>query len=389
MVSADALPLSPATRRWSLAAAIASIAVFGINIGFTTPLLSLLLDRRGIDPTVNGLNAASAFLGVILGPLLTPPIVRRLGLRRFLLGCLALDIGLFLLMKPLDGLAAWFVLRLALGIIGAAIFTATEVWINLLAEEPRRGRIIGLYAAALNGGFALGPALLAVTGIEGWRPFLAASLVTLAAMLPLLRAEPGRVGRAETRGAGPLAMFARAPIALLTAGLFGVIEQSYLSLLPVWGVRLGMTAISAGALLTATAAGGLAVQPMVGWLSDKIPRRRLLLLSAGIGLAGGALIVPAAGVPLMLYGLLFLWSGVTGSLYPLALGMLGERFTGAELVSANAAMIICYGVGGLLGPSLGGVAMDLWTPHGLILWLLAVLAVLFLAATVTQPRDRV
>jgi MFS family permease len=294
---------------------------------------------------------------------------------------------LFLLMKPLDGLAAWFVLRLALGIVGSSIFTATEAWINMLADDASRGRVIGWYAAALNGGFALGPALLTVTGIEGWQPFLAATLVTLVAMLPLLRAEPGRIGLTETRPAGPLAMAARVPFAMLAVGLFGAVEQTYLTLLPVWGVRLGMTPIAAGAMLTATASGGLAFQPMVGWLSDKMPRLQLMRLCAGIGLAGGALIVPAAGLPLLLYGLLFLWSGVAGSIYPVALGMVGDRFAGSELVSANAAMIICYGLGSLIGPSLGGVAMDLWTPHGLILWLIAVLAIFF-AATMMQRQDR-
>src|SRR5690349_15378794 len=157
--SAPAL-LSAAERRWNLVAAISSVTVFGVGIGLGGPLLSLVLEARGTDATVNGLSAASTFIGVIVGPLLTPGAVARIGIRRFLLGCLALDIALFLLMKVTDSIAAWFVLRLALGIVGSSIFTTSEAWINLLASDGGRGRILGLYIASLSAGFGIGPLLL-------------------------------------------------------------------------------------------------------------------------------------------------------------------------------------------------------------------------------------
>ena len=79
----------------------------------SAPLLSLLLEQRGTDVTLNGLNAGATFIGVIVGPLLAPRLVRRFGIRNFLLVCFGLDIALFLAMKALDSLAAWFVLRRA------------------------------------------------------------------------------------------------------------------------------------------------------------------------------------------------------------------------------------------------------------------------------------
>ena len=92
--------------------------------------------------------------------------------------------------------------------------------------------------------------------------------------------------------------------------------------------------------------------------------------------------------PLPLFGLLFVWGGVASGIYPVALSMAGDRFRGGELVSVNAAMIIAYGLGGLAGPPLGGAAMDLDDPQGL-LWLFVVLfagllAVSLLAASVRR-----
>ena len=124
------LPATARQRRWSLAAAIASVTVFGVSIGQSAPLLSLLLEARGTDPTVNGLNAAAVFAGVIVGPLLTPRGVRALGLRNFLLLCFALQIAGAPALKLFDSLGAWFVLRALSGMSGSGIFTASEAWIN-------------------------------------------------------------------------------------------------------------------------------------------------------------------------------------------------------------------------------------------------------------------
>src|SRR4051794_37045131 len=98
-------------RRWGLAAAIASVCVYGLSIGQGAPLMSLLLEHRGVDATLNGVNAGAAFLGVLVGPLLAPGCVRHLGIRNFLLICFAADIVVFLTMKVFDGVATWFVLR--------------------------------------------------------------------------------------------------------------------------------------------------------------------------------------------------------------------------------------------------------------------------------------
>src|SRR5215472_8839471 len=99
-----------AHRRRGLAAAIASVTVFGIGIGLAAPLLSLLLERSGTEASLTGLNASAIFLGVVLGPMLAPVLVRRLGIRGFILLFLALDIVFFLALKLFESFTAWFIL---------------------------------------------------------------------------------------------------------------------------------------------------------------------------------------------------------------------------------------------------------------------------------------
>jgi MFS family permease len=390
MPSTDAreLPAAARARRWSLAAAIASVTVFGLSVGQAGPLLSLLLEARGTDVTLNGLNAGATFIGVIVGPLLAPRLVRRFGIRDFLLVCFGLDIVLFLAMKPLDSLAAWFVLRPVGAAVGSSIFTTGEAWINQLAGDAGRGRIIGIYAAALSAGFGAGPLILSFTGIDGWPPFLANAAIAVLATLPLFGVGGASHGFGGDRGAGPLRMFVRAPVIVATVAVFGLYESALMSLLPIWGVRSGMTERWAAATLSTVYFGAIALQVPIGWLSDRASRPAALLLCGVVGLAGAVVLIAMPPLSLPLFGLLFVWGGIASGIYPVALSMAGDRFRGGELVSVNAAMIIAYGLGGLAGPPLGGAAMDLDDPQGL-LWLFAglfagLLAVSLLAASVRR-----
>jgi MFS family permease len=377
---ASALPTTARERRWSLAAAIASVTVFGLSVGQSGPLLPLLLEQRGTEATLNGLNAGATFIGVIIGPLLAPRFVQRFGIRDFLLVCFGLDIALFLAMKVFDSFTAWFVLRAVLGMVGSSIFTAGESWINQLVGDVGRGRILGIYAAALSAGFGTGPLILSLTGIEGWAPFLVNAAISALATLPLFGIGNVSRGFGRERGASPLRMFARAPAILGTVAVFGVFESALMSLLPIWGVRSGLSERMAAGTLSAVYFGSIVLQVLIGWLSDRTSRLAALRLCGAAGLAGAVALLGVPASPVVLFALLFAWGGVASGIYPIALSMAGDRFRGGDLVSVNAAMIVAYGLGGLAGPPVGGAAMDIRNPQGL-LWLFVVLFAGLLAAS--------
>ncbi len=382
------LPTAARERNWSLAAAIASITVFGLGIGQFSPLMSLLLETRHIDATVNGLNAGFSFVGVLVGPLLAPRFVRWMGVRAFLLVCFGADIALTLSLKVFNSVPDWFVLRALLGVIGSSIFTTSEAWINQLAGDAGRGRIIGFYAAALAAGFGAGPLVLSLTGIEGWPPFIANAAIAASAALPLLAAGGASRDFGRERGVSPLTMFARAPLIVGAVAIFSMYEAGLMTLLPIWGVRIGLTDRLAAATLSAVFFGSIVLQMPIGWLSDRFSRIATLRLCGAIGLLGALLLAGIAPSPLLLFGLLFAWGGIASGIYPVALSMAGDRFRGTELVAVNAAMIIAYGLGALGGPPLGGAAMDLLNTRGLFLVFAVLFAGLLVATRFTAGPPR-
>ncbi len=64
--------------------------------------------------------------------------------------------------------------------------------------------------------------------------------------------------------------------------------------------------------------------------------------------------------------MLLLWGGFGNSIYTTALTMLGRAFTKEELPSANTTFTMFWEFGAFVGPLLGGAAMWLWNPHGMI-----------------------
>ncbi|MEM7173117.1 MAG: MFS transporter, partial [Pseudomonadota bacterium] len=185
---AETVVLSAAERRQSLSVAIACITVFGITVAVTSPLISLILEARGVSGTVIGAMAAVPAVSLLLTNPLIPLAVRKVGLRRFLYSCIALQLVLTLLMPVFDHIVAWFILRALAGAAVNGLFVASETWINLVAEERSRGRVLAFYGMALSASFAAGPLLITVTGIEGPLPFCVIAGTIFLAGLPLFMA---------------------------------------------------------------------------------------------------------------------------------------------------------------------------------------------------------
>ena len=107
-------------------------------------------------------------------------------------------------------------------------------------------------------------------------------------------------------------------------------------------------------------------------LADRFDRRLLLMLCALTGVVGAIATPFLIASPLASYVLIFFWGGLTMGVYTIGLTLVGQRFKGAELASANAAFVMLYAVGLLAGPTVEGAALDAWNPHGLMVVLASI-----------------
>lgn len=377
-----ATQLTAEARRRGMVAIIASVAAVGLSIGFTMPLIALLLEQRGHSTTMIGLNAAtSSFAMLAVAPLL-PRLMGRVGTLPALFLGIAVALAALLLMPLFPTLSAWFVLRFLLGLGTAIHWVVSETWINMVADERNRGRVIGAYVTVFTAGLAAGPLLIGITGLDGAAPFLAAAAFIAAAAVPLAFAAGGAPAVAAEPPSALLAALRRAPAIMAAALLVGFTHIVVFALLPVYGVRLGLGQDTSVLMLSVFLAGSVVFQVPIGWLADRLGREAMLAGGAAAGLAG-ALALPLVLESALLWPLLFLWGGVVIGLYTVALSLLGQRFRSGQLASAMAAFVMIYELGSLIGPVTAGAAMDLVGTAGLPLTLalgFAALIVLGLAA---------
>lgn len=367
--------LTPRLRRRNLIAVITSMAVTTLIYGLSMPLLALALNHQGVDPALIGLSTASQFLaGFAVAPF-APRFMRAPGPAVSMLCAIGVSLLVFLLLPVFPNVWAWFPLRFVLGAAGSYLWMAGDAWVNQVAEEHSRGRVVALYSMATAAGFASGPLLLTRTGSTGALPFLVSAVVVGVSALPLLLAvgiAPRLEGRASRRMPGYLLL---APVAMFICATYAAAEGILLAFLPIYGLQLGVAEKSALYLITVMGLGGIACQLAIGWLADRMDR---MLLTA---LCAGAIVAGTAGLPLgfahppwnALY--MFLYGGALGALYTMGVVLMGERFRGADLAAASALYGVMWGVGSIVGPPLGGAALELWPPHGMP----AVVALLFLA----------
>ncbi|TDT94873.1 cyanate permease [Azorhizobium sp. AG788] len=356
--------ISGAGRTASIAAAIGAVSVVGIGLSLSIPLLALELESRGIANTWIGVNTAVAGIATIFTAPFVPLMVRKLGVRGVLSLAIVLTAVTLLGFKAIPSFAMWFPLRFVFGAALCVLFAVSEFWINAVCSPKRRGLMMGLYATGLSIGAAMGPVILGVLGSRGWEPYLAGAAVMMLGLIPILLAHGVTPKIHEEDHHGVLGFVRRSPIATLAALMFGAVETAVMSFLPLYGVRLGLSAAEASLLLTIAVLGNVVFQIPLGLISDRIDRRYLLLFCALAGTVGAATL-PFVPVETLAFKVaVFLATGIVGSIYTVGLAHLGERFRGADLAAANAAFVMLYSIGLVIGPPVVGFGMDAYNPYG-------------------------
>ena len=349
-------------------AAVAAISVVGIAIGLGMPLLSVILEQRGYSASLIGMNTAVAGLASIAAAPLATPLAIRFGVVPTMVAMIVIGAVSFLGFYFAPQFWMWFPLRAVLHIALTVLFILSEFWISSCAPPHHRGFVLGIYATVLSLGFAAGPWIFAQLGSGGFAPFGAVFAIVMVALIPVLaawRESPRIAPRQDGSHSGFLRYIWLVPTATGAVLVFGAVETGGFALFPVYGARSGFTEGDAALLLSMIGLGNVLMQIPMGMISDRIrDRRHLLIACAAVGLLGVALMPSIAGNWHLLAGVLFLWGGVVAALYTIGLAHLGSRLSGHELANANAAFVLCYGLGMVLGPQAIGIGMDMFGTEG-------------------------
>jgi len=349
------------------------LAIFGstffqlTGVFMLSPLLLLLLRRAEVSNTVAGLFAATSWLGIFIITPFASQLTRRMGRRRSL--WLASTVPLatafgFLLTTRLE---VWFVLELLANVAGGLRWVLAEAFIAEFTPPNQRGRYIGAYAAMIGLTFVIGPALLAWLG-DG-SPYALWVVIGLmgvglawTALVPRIPAEHD-ADSAKVGIAGLWHAVAAHPVIMLAGFVGGFFELGLSSILPLYGLHLGLPTGAATLLVSVSGLGGMALALPGGLLIDRLKnpaqgRRTLMLVLVALLLTASIATLGVHKAPWLVWPVAALWGAAGGNLYTLTMTDISSREAGITLVNSTAVLVLAYTLGALVASSISGALID-------------------------------
>ncbi len=370
--------------RLGVLAVLVATAGLGLAYGVGYTITAVQFEAWGTPAWMAGLAGAAPSVAVLLMVPFAPMIGARVGTARAMVLGAGIAIASYALMPLMLAPEAWLVLRFLAGVGLTLPWLLGETWINLATPDAVRGRVLAAYTVALFGAWALAPELLMNLGSS---PTTASTLGVLGmavAVLPLTLARRLAPRLASAGPVRPLRALRLAPFAMAASLVGGIAEFSTIALLPTYGLRAGLTQDQVLRLLTLLLVGGIVLLPGLGWLADRVDRRRMLgglgLALSVLGTTLGATIHDATLAGVVVFAL----GGVVMGFYAVGLTLLGEQVPAHRMVLANAAFLIAYEAGATGGPLVAGAAIDAWPAFGLA-GILVVTGVAYAASVLRRP----
>lgn len=214
----------------SLIAAVSAISAVGIAIGLGLPLLSSIMERRGISSTLIGLNSAMAGVASMVAASITTKFAHRHGVAPTMLWAVLLAAISSFGFYYITNFWLWFPLRVVFHGAITVLFILSEFWINATAPPAKRGFVLGIYGTVLSLGFLSGPLLFSILGSEGVLPFVVGAGVILLAAVPIFIARDESPVIDEKPDRHFMRYIFLVPTATAAVFIFGAVESGGLSL---------------------------------------------------------------------------------------------------------------------------------------------------------------
>lgn len=374
MNSTQSVPLPAATAiPWRVAPPLISTALIMLGAGFLGTLLPLRFSALGLSDGVIGLIATAEAIGFLAGCLYAHKVIAPVGLERAYATFAGLKSVAILGLYFAQSVPALALLRFLIGINAAGLAIIVESWLNALAPNAQRGRVLTIYVLVYGLFFGVGQLFSQSLNVKGPELLFIAGISTTLALVPMVAIDvrapvlPHRV-RLEI-----LKALRTSPVSVSACLLNGLILTAFTTVGPLFSVRIGFDQQRIVLLMACVSLGGLFLQWPIGYLSDKVDRLHALIgLGLGILAVTVALVWADHGMPFALLALLFgIFGGLAESLYAVGVAHANDRADTTDYVALSSTLLFVWALGSAVGPTVGTYAIQLIAPRAFFLYVIA------------------
>ncbi len=380
---------SERARFWIL---VAIVSISGFSQGMLLPLIAVIFEQDGVSSALNGLSATGLYIGIIAVAPFMEPQLRKFGFKPLILVGGAMVI-LALFAFPLwKSVLFWFVLRILIGIGDQALHFSTQTWITSTSPHHKLGRNIAIYGMSFSVGFGAGPLFVPLVEVFEALPFIISGILCLIAwsLVFFLRNDFPEHSASSMGAKGTLQRFRTALVIGWVAFLpplgYGFLEASLSAIYPVYALRQSFDISMVSYILAAFSVGAIATQLPLGELSDRIGRKKVLM----IALSGGGmsfLVATFFESNAWLTLALFVVAGMfVGSTFSLGISYMTDLMPRELLPTGNLLCGVAFSVGSLIGPAAGGLFLEVTEQLSFLLLITGILLTLFTIIAFKGPR---
>ncbi|EGA89367.1 major facilitator superfamily protein [Planococcus donghaensis MPA1U2] len=377
-------------RFWIL---VIIVSISGFSQGMLLPLIAIIFEQDGVSSALNGLSATGLYVGTLLIAPFMEPQLRKFGYKPLILvggGLVILSLFLFTLWKSV---LFWFLLRTLIGVGDQALHFSTQTWITSTSPQHRLGRNIAIYGMSFSIGFGAGPLFVPMVEVFEALPFIVSGILCLGAWSLVLLVKndfPEVTGSAMT-ARGTIGRFKAALLIAWVAFLpplgYGFLEASLNAIYPVYALRQSIEVGMVSIMLAAFSAGAIATQLPLGNLSDRIGRKKVLL----VALVGGAMVFVASSFyetnAWVTVGFFAVAGMFVGSTFSLGISYMADLMPKELLPTGNLLCGIAFSIGSLAGPTMGGVFIQYAGGLSFLLLIASILVVIAIPIALKKPNQ--
>ncbi len=349
-------------------------------------LLPLRGSLNGLSEFVIGLSASCYFLGFVAGALVIPRTIAKVGHIRSFAVLTALFLCALLSLEIVDGWAPWMVLRFITGAMICGLYTVIESWLNDQTDSTSRGQVLSIYTFIVLLAMVLGQSLINVGPISSSTPFMLAAIFLALAIVPVgltSKLAPAPLESTRTRFS---LLWQRSRPAFAGAIVSGLVVGGFWSLGAVFAKRYSASLNDVTLFISVAIAGGALFQYPIGWVSDRVDRRLVMVALCLCGAGASAAVASSIGSPSHLVAVFF-FGASTMPMYAMSLAMAADNSERQEFVEVGTSVLMLNALAAAFAPLLLGQLMTALDPSALF-WTSSTICILFSMYIALQLRHR-
>lgn len=349
-----------------------------IGNGLQGTLLGVRGGLESIDSATLGYVMSAYFVGFLIGSQITPILLRRVGHVRVFAALGSLVSAAFILYGALVHPAAWIFLRLIVGLCFSGLYVVAESWLNHSATNETRGQAMSTYMIVQMLGMALGQLLLNAGDPADYDLFVLLTVLVSVSFAPILLSSTPAPVYETSKPMNVRSLVVASPLASVSMFLLGGIYSILFAMAPVYAVSEGFSVANVSVFVTMVVLGGLVFQFPIGWLSDRMDRRQLIIGLTATGAFAGILGALFGNTYFVLLLIALILGGTSTPLYSLIVAYANDYLEPEHMSAASGGLLFLNGSGAMGGPILAGYLMSRFGNH----WFFVIISTLMLAVCV-------